>query len=116
MSSKHSNKIHRIRTFALVLIFGGIIIMYIGLFFQSTPLVMTLFMLLGFLAIIGSTVIYFWVGMLSSKAVHVICPNCEKGTKVLGKVDACMFCDEPLTLDRSLEGKEFDEAYNNNKS
>lgn len=116
MSLKYSNKINKIRTFALVLIFGGIIIMYIGLFFQTSPILMSLFMLLGFLAIIGSTVVYFWIGMLSSRAVHVVCPNCEKQTKMLGKVDACMFCNEPLTLDKSLEGKEFDESYNRDKT
>ncbi|WP_416149051.1 YgzB family protein [Salipaludibacillus sp. HK11] len=116
MAVKFTNKINKIRTFALLLIFGGIIIMYLGLFFQTSPLLMTLFMLLGFLAIIASTVIYFWIGMLSSKAVQVLCPDCEKYTKMLGKVDACMYCDAPLTLDKSLEGKEFDEKYNNKRS
>ncbi|MDQ0258115.1 Zn-dependent protease with chaperone function [Evansella vedderi] len=115
MGIKYSNKINKIRTFALVLIFAGIIIMYLGLFFQRTPLVMTLFMLLGFLAIIASTVIYFWIGMLSSKTVQVVCPSCGKQTKMLGRVDACMYCNEPLTLDKSLEGKEFNEEYNNKK-
>ncbi|TVP81433.1 MAG: hypothetical protein EA344_13030 [Alkalicoccus sp.] len=110
-----TSKINKIRTFALVLIFAGIIIMYLGLFFQAQPILMTLFMLLGFLAIIASTVIYFWIGMLSSKAVQVVCPECEKPTKVLGRVDACMHCNEPLTLDPDLEGKEFDQAYNSKK-
>ncbi|UTR09092.1 YgzB family protein [Evansella sp. LMS18] len=112
MGIKYSNKINKIRTFALVLIFAGIAIMYIGLFFQQSPFLVTAFMLLGFLAIIASTVIYFWIGMLSSKTVQVQCPNCGKQTKMLGRVDACMYCDEPLTLDKSLEGKEFDESYN----
>jgi membrane glycosyltransferase len=110
-----TSKINKIRTFALVLIFAGIIIMYLGLFFQANPIVMTIFMLLGFLAIIASTVIYFWIGMLSSKAVQVTCPECEKPTKMLGRVDACMHCNEPLTLDQSLEGKEFDQSYNSKK-
>ncbi|CAM3902750.1 YgzB family protein [Alkalicoccus chagannorensis] len=113
-----TSKINKIRTFALVLIFAGIIIMYLGLFFQTMPLIMTTFMLLGFFAIIASTIIYFWIGMMSSKAVQVTCPECEKPTKVLGRVDACMHCSEPLTLDPDLEGKEFDPQYNNrsNKS
>ncbi|MCE7792215.1 YgzB family protein [Salipaludibacillus sp. CUR1] len=115
MGVKYSNKINKIRTFALVLIFAGIVIMYLGLFFQTSPIAMTLFMLLGFLAIIASTVIYFWIGMLSSKTVQVQCPECGKYTKMLGRVDACMYCNEPLTLDKSLEGKEFDEKYNRKK-
>ena len=48
--------------------------------------------------------------MLSTKAVQVVCPNCEKTTKILGRVDMCMYCREPLTVDPNLEGKEFDEA------
>ncbi|PYZ96980.1 hypothetical protein CR205_15015 [Alteribacter lacisalsi] len=115
MGAKYSNKINKIRTFALVLVFAGIIIMYLGIFFQTSPFLMTLFMLLGFLAIIGSTVTYFWIGMLSTKTVQVVCPNCDRATKVLGRVDACMHCDEPLTMDKSLEGKEFNEAYNAKK-
>ncbi|BBP88008.1 hypothetical protein BsIDN1_16260 [Bacillus safensis] len=56
------------------------------------------------------------IGMLSTKAVRVVCPGCEKETKVLGRVDMCMHCREPLTLDPALEGKEFDESYNRKKS
>jgi Zn-dependent protease with chaperone function len=112
MSLKYSNKINKIRTFALSLIFVGFIIMYIGIFFRATMWLMTLFMLLGLLSIIASTVVYFWIGMLSTKAVQVICPTCSKPTKLLGRVDMCMHCREPLTLDPSLKGKEFDEKYN----
>ncbi|MCR6097192.1 YgzB family protein [Salipaludibacillus agaradhaerens] len=115
MGVKYSNKINKIRTFALVLIFAGIIIMYLGLFFQTNFILMSIIMFLGFLAIIASTVIYFWIGMLSSKTVQVVCPDCGKHTKVLGRVDACMYCNTPLTMDKSLEGKEFDEKYNHKK-
>ncbi|RIW32346.1 hypothetical protein D3H55_13850 [Bacillus salacetis] len=112
MAKKYSSKINKIRTFALSLIFIGFIIMYGGIFFREHPIVMTIFMLLGLLAIIGSTVVYFWIGMLSTKAVQVVCPNCGKPTKVLGRVDMCMYCNEPLTLDKGLEGKDFNEDYN----
>lgn len=112
MSLKYSNKINKIRTFALSLIFIGFIVMYIGVFFRTSMWIMTLFMLLGLLCIIASTVVYFWIGMLSTKATQVVCPTCGKPTKLLGRVDMCMHCREPLTLDPSLEGKEFDEKYN----
>lgn len=116
MALKYTNKINKIRTFALSLVFVGIIIMYVGIFFKSSPILMTISMLLGFLFVIGSTFVYFWIGMLSTKTEQVICPNCNKPTKMLGRVDACMHCDEPLTLDKSLEGKEFDESYNRKNS
>jgi Zinc-ribbon containing domain len=112
MGIKYSSKINKIRTFALSLIFVGIFVMYIGIFFRTSPLVMTLFMILGLLFIIASSIVYFWIGTLSTRAVQVVCPSCGKVTKMLGKVDLCMFCSEPLTLDPELEGKEFDEKYN----
>lgn len=110
--AKYSSKINKIRTFALSLIFIGFIVMYGGIYFHSNPLVMTIFMILGLLFIIASTVVYFWIGMLSTKTIQVVCPNCGKPTKMLGRVDMCMYCREPLTLDPQLEGKDFDEKYN----
>lgn len=112
---KYKNKINRIRSFALSLIFIGFVVMYGGIFFKNNPILVVIFMTLGLLCIIGSTAVYAWIGLLSTKAVQVVCPNCNKHTKVLGRVDMCMYCNEPLTLDPSLEGKEFDETYNNKK-
>ncbi|MGG3467717.1 YgzB family protein [Neobacillus pocheonensis] len=112
MMVKYSSKINKIRSFALILIFIGFIVMYGGIFFRSSPLIMTIFMIFGLLFIIASTVVYFWIGMLSTKTIQVKCPGCGKTTKMLGRVDMCMYCNEPLTLDPKLEGKEFDETYN----
>ncbi|XJZ27942.1 YgzB family protein [Bacillota bacterium Lsc_1132] len=110
--AKYSSKINKIRTFALSLIFIGFIVMYGGIYFHNQPIVMTIFMVLGLLFIIASTVVYFWIGMLSMKTIQVVCPSCGRPTKMLGRVDMCTYCREPLTLDRQLEGKEFDEKYN----
>jgi hypothetical protein len=112
---KYSSKINKIRSFALGLIFVGFFVMYGGIFFRNSPIVMTIFMILGLLFIIASTVVYFWIGMLSTKTIQVVCPNCQKPTKMLGRVDMCMYCREPLTLDPNLEGKDFDESYNRKK-
>ncbi|MFD2703848.1 YgzB family protein [Salibacterium lacus] len=116
MASKGMNKINRIRTFALSLVFIGILVMYIGIFFDSSPLIMTISMIIGFVFVISSSGIYFWIGMISTNTVKVECPGCGKVTKVLGRVDACMYCDEPLTLDPELEGKELDSSYNRGSS
>lgn len=112
LAKKHSSKINKIRTFALSLIFIGFFVMYFGIFFRNVPIVMTIFMLLGLFCIVASTIVYFWIGMLSTKAIQVVCPNCGKHSKILGRVDMCMYCKEPLTLDPNLEGLEFDEKYN----
>ncbi|MCG7336802.1 YgzB family protein [Sporosarcina sp. ACRSM] len=111
----YKNKINRIRSFALSLIFIGVVIMYIGIFFRNNEIVMLSFMVLGVLAIIASTVVYAWIGSLSTRAVQIQCPTCGRHTKMLGRVDMCGHCREPLTLDPTLEGKEFDESYNRSR-
>lgn len=108
----YSSKINKIRTIALSLIFIGIGFMYIGLLTKKIEWLMLLFFIIGVLCVLLSTVVYLWIGMLSTKAIPIICPTCEKPTKMLGRVDACMHCKQPLTTDKSLEGKEFDEKYN----
>ncbi|PPA68822.1 YgzB family protein [Jeotgalibacillus proteolyticus] len=115
MAKTYSNKINKIRSFALALIFIGFVIMYGGIFFRESPVIMLIFIALGMIALLFSMVVYFWIGMLSTKAVVVNCPNCEKPTKILGRVDMCMHCREPLTLDPDLEGEEFNEDYNKKK-
>ncbi|MBM7634836.1 DUF2614 family zinc ribbon-containing protein [Geomicrobium sediminis] len=110
-------KINRIRTFALALIFIGIFIMYIAIFvFSENPILMSFAMIIGFLSVLSSALVYLWIGMQSMKTVQVICPSCEGATKILGRVDACMHCNEPLTIDKALEGKELDARYNRKSS
>ncbi|MGE7921070.1 YgzB family protein [Viridibacillus sp. NPDC093762] len=109
----YKNKINKIRSFALSLIFIGFIIMYGAIFFREHQWLVIIFMTLGVLCILGSTFVYGWIGFLSTRAVLVECPGCHKHTKVLGRVDMCMYCNEPLTLDPSLEGQEFDQSLNN---
>lgn len=108
----YKNRINRIRSFALSLIFIGFGVMYIGILLKKIPWLMVTFFVLGVLFIIFSTVVYFWIGLLSTRAIPIICPSCERPTKMLGRVDACMHCRQPLTLDKNLEGEEFDEKYN----
>ncbi|TDM05287.1 DUF2614 family zinc ribbon-containing protein [Macrococcus lamae] len=115
---KPTSKINRIRTWALGLIFIAMIVMYLGVvlfYFTKSQLLFSLFLLLGTLAFILSFIVYFWIGMLSTRAVTVLCPNCNQYTKMLGRADICARCNEPLTLDPSLAGKAFDEDYNNKR-
>ncbi|RDW20883.1 hypothetical protein CWR48_04565 [Oceanobacillus arenosus] len=108
----YSSKINKIRSFALILVFAGILLMYVGLFVRNMEWLMVIFFILGVLMVLLSCGVYLWIGSLSLKAVPVICPSCEKPTKMLGRVDACMHCKQPLTMDKDLEGKAFDEKYN----
>ncbi|QTM98395.1 hypothetical protein ERJ70_03115 [Sediminibacillus dalangtanensis] len=112
MALNYSSKINKIRTFALSLVFIGFGVMYLGILTKKIEWLMAIFFILGLLCIVFSTVVYFWIGMLSTRARQIICPTCNKPTKILGRVDACMHCKQPLTIDKNLEGKEFDEKYN----
>lgn len=108
----YSSKINKARSFALILILAGVLVMYGGLLLKKIPWLMLTLFLIGVVFILLSTVVYFWIGLLSTRTISVICPNCEKPTKMLGRVDACMHCKEPLTMDENLEGVDFDEKYN----
>lgn len=104
-----SGKLNKLRNIALSLVFIGIIIMYVGYAGLSGYLgstiqsvgwtFMTITIVIGFLFIMGSSVMYMWIGMLSQKAPRVECPSCGKVTKILGKTDECMFCKQTLTFD-----------------
>lgn len=108
----YSSKINKARSFALILILAGVLVMYGGLLLKKIPWLMLTLFLIGVVFIVLSTVVYFWIGLLSTRTISVICPNCERQTKMLGRVDACMHCKEPLTMDQNLEGEDFDEKYN----
>src|SRR5699024_12064363 len=112
---RYSSKINKIRTFALSLIFIGFIIMYVGLIFKTTEWLMVTFFILGVIAILLSTAIYLWIGLLSTKAVPIICLTCEKPTKMLGRVDDSMHCIQPLTLNESFEVVDFEDKNNKRK-
>ncbi|QKG83456.1 hypothetical protein GXN76_02520 [Kroppenstedtia pulmonis] len=91
-----ASKLNKLRTIGLLLIFLGIGVMYFGFLWPSA---MFVFFLLGLLVICSSVGIYFWAGTLSTQAVQVECPQCERVTKILGKTDQCMYCQATLTLD-----------------
>lgn len=115
---KPTSKINRMRTWALSIIFMAMIVMYIGaaiFYFSHSKLLFSLFLLIGTLLFLFSFVMYFWIGMLSTRTVQVRCPNCEHYTKMLGRADICANCNQPLTLDPSLEGKAFNQDYNNKR-
>lgn len=107
-SNLFSGKLNKLRTLALGVVFIGIIVMYIGYagyagfmgaLLQGSTIFMTVLMMIGLILTISSFLLYFWVGMLSTRAVQVQCPTCDKVTKILGTSDDCMHCGQRLTLD-----------------
>ncbi len=56
-------------------------------------------MVIGAIMMLASMGIYFAAGMMSTSATVVVCPECGKATKIIGKTDRCMFCKTILSLD-----------------
>lgn len=103
-----ASKISTLRTWALLLILVGMGLMVFGtggiLLFGGVigKVIAGIFMVFGMISCFVSMGIYFWVGMLSTSAPVLDCPECGKRTKMLGSTDRCMYCHTILTVDPSL--------------
>ncbi len=98
-----SGKLNKFRTIAMLLIFAGVIVMYIGLLWRPGLYV---FLTLGLLMLLFSMIIYIMAGTLSNSAPKVVCPRCKRVTKVIGMTDECLFCGATLTFDPKYAPKE----------
>lgn len=99
-----ASKISTMRTWGLLLVLVGMGIMIFGtsgilLFGEVGKIIAAVFMVFGIISCFVSMGIYFWVGMLSTSAPVIECPECSKRTKMLGTTDRCMYCHTILTLD-----------------
>jgi hypothetical protein len=99
-----ASKISTMRTWGLLLVLVGMGIMVFGtsgilLFGEVGKIIAAVFMVFGIISCFISMGIYFWVGMLSTSAPVIECPECNKNTKMLGTTDRCMYCHTVLTLD-----------------
>lgn len=101
-----SSKINEFRLWGLLMTMIGMGIMVLGtagllMWGSSTTgkVIAAIFMVLGMISMLISVGVYFWAGMMSTSAVILVCPECNKQTKMIGKTDRCMFCKTILTLD-----------------
>ncbi|UUZ83480.1 hypothetical protein LJK88_06245 [Paenibacillus sp. P26] len=100
-----SSKVNEFRLWGLLLTMGGMLLMILGLagivFDWGTAgrWVAVISMLVGAIAMLASMGIYFAAGMMSTSAIVIVCPECEKPTKMLGKTDRCMYCKTILSMD-----------------
>jgi hypothetical protein len=101
-----SSKINEFRLWGLLLTLGGMGMMIVGLVgivfdWGSFGRVLAFIsMVVGMISMMGSVAVYMWAGMLSTSAQVVVCPECGKMTKVLGKTDRCMSCHTILSFDQ----------------
>jgi hypothetical protein len=99
-----ASKISTMRTWGLLLVIVGMGIMVFGtggilVFGEVGKIIAAIFMVFGIISCFVSMGIYFWVGMLSTSAPVIDCPECNKRTKMLGSTDRCMYCHTILTSD-----------------
>jgi hypothetical protein len=97
-----ASKISTMRTWALLLVLIGLGLCVFGtsgiiLFGQAGKIIAGIFMALGIIACMVSMGFYFWLGMLTTGAPVIECPECGKNTKMLGETDRCMYCHTILT-------------------
>lgn len=109
-----ASKITTMRTWGLFLTLFGLGIMVFGtsgilLFGSVGKIIAAVFMVLGMISCFASMAIYFYVGMLSTSAPVLECPECGKRTKMLGRTDRCMYCHTILTTDPIHAPKEDEE-------
>lgn len=109
-----SSKVNEFRLWGLVLTMVGMGVMILGtagivFWGQKAQWIAAIFLILGLITMLGSMAIYFWAGVLSTSAIVIQCPECDRQTKVLGKTDRCMFCKSILTLDPSYAAKQTEE-------
>jgi len=98
-----ASKISMMRTWALLLMLIGLGLCVLGtggiIVFghQIGKIIAGVFMAFGIIACMASIGFYFWLGMLSTGAPVITCPECGKNTKMLGETDRCMYCHTVLT-------------------
>ncbi|QHT62884.1 YgzB family protein [Paenibacillus lycopersici] len=99
-----SSKINEFRLWGLLFTLFGMGLMILGtagivFWGQAGKVFAAIFMVIGMIAMLLSVGVYFWAGMLSTSATILICPECNRHTKMLGKTDRCMYCKTKMTLD-----------------
>ncbi|WP_144941891.1 DUF2614 family zinc ribbon-containing protein [Paenibacillus sp. 32O-W] len=100
-----SSKVNEFRLWGLLLTMFGLVLMIVGtagIVFDwgiAGKIIAGIFLVLGLISILCSMGVYFWAGMMSTSAVVIECPECQRITKMIGKTDRCMFCKTILTFD-----------------
>lgn len=80
-----TSKINEFRLWGLLLTLIGMGLMIVGtsglvLFGEKGRFLVYIFMFLGAIAMLGSVMVYFWAGVMSTNAVMLECPECGKPT------------------------------------
>lgn len=110
-----SAKINEFRLWGMIFTLVGMGVMILGtggilLFGNVGKIIAAIFLVIGMISLMISVAVYFWAGMMSTSATMLVCPECNRQTKILGKTDRCMFCKTILTLDPAEANTNIPEA------
>jgi hypothetical protein len=81
------------RNRALIFMFGGFFIMYLGVY--DKPLIPYL-TVIGAAGVFAGIALYFCFGPVGGAGVKSECPRCAKVTRLSGAFDQCAHCGLPL--------------------
>jgi len=110
-----SSKVNEFRLWGLLLTMGGMLLMVIGMagivfdWGQVGRVFAIICAVIGMISLLLSIAVYFSAGMMSTSAISLVCPECGKQTKMLGKTDRCMYCKTILTTDPAFKPEEDEE-------
>jgi ribosomal protein L37E len=85
--------VNKWRNLALVFLFGGFFVMYLGVYNARLLPYLTV---LGGLGVLAGILLYFRFGPVNPSIRTIPCPRCGQDTRPTGKFDACSHCGQPL--------------------
>ncbi|MCL6631365.1 MAG: hypothetical protein K6T63_01925 [Alicyclobacillus herbarius] len=85
--------VNKWRNLALVCLFAGFFVMYLGVYNKALlPYLTTA----GGLGVLAGILLYFRFGPVNPSIQTIQCPRCGKPTRPTGRYDACAECGQPL--------------------
>jgi hypothetical protein len=92
--------VNKWRNWALVFMFGGFFVMYLGLFDKA---ILPVLLILGGLSVVTGILMYFRFGPVNTSIHETECPRCGSKIRLTGETDACSQCRLPLR--RTADGQ-----------
>jgi ribosomal protein L37E len=86
-------KSNKWRNWALVYMFSGFFIMYIGVYVRS---LLPYLIPIGGLGVVAGILLYFRFGPVNKSIQETECPRCGQMTRLIGDHDSCSHCGQSL--------------------
>ncbi|MCL6627149.1 DUF2614 family zinc ribbon-containing protein [Alicyclobacillus shizuokensis] len=85
--------VNRWRNLALVFLFAGFFVMYLGVYSKRLLPYLTI---AGGIGVLAGILLYFRFGPVNPSIRTIQCPRCGRDTRPTGQYDACAHCGLPL--------------------